>query len=115
MTMRFALITGFLACFAMAQDRSDPILPPRDAGPQVIFRVEPKLPDVPLRGPVLLLVKVDKKGLPVKIHVTNSSDRTVDNAAIGAVQKWRWKPATKNGIPVDTLIMVSIPAGEHQQ
>jgi TonB family protein len=102
-------LLALTATLAVAQDRSDPIPPSRDTGPQVITRVEPNFPNVPRREPVTLLVSVDSKGQATKIRVMNSHDRGVDEAAIAAVQKWLFKAGTKNGLPVDSTTVVSFP------
>lgn len=97
------------ASFTIAQDRSDPVHSSRNTGPQVIARVEPNFPNVPRRDPVTLLVSIDSKGKVTKIRVMNSHDRGINEAVIAAVQKWRFKAGTKNGLPVDSTTMVSFP------
>ena len=52
------------------------------------------------QGTVLLRVFVDANGLPQQIEIKKSSgfDR-LDKAAISSVQRWRFVPGKRNGIP----------------
>ena len=52
------------------------------------------------QGKVLLRVLVNEQGLPQQIELKESSgfDR-LDKAAIAAVQRWRFAPGTRNGVP----------------
>jgi protein TonB len=60
-------------------------------------------------GTVMLRVEVDAKGRPASVEVSGSSGfRDLDNAAVRAVRKWRFKPATAAGVPVATTINVPV-------
>lgn len=52
------------------------------------------------QGKVLLRVLVDENGLPQQIEIKQSSgfDR-LDKAALASVQRWRFVPGKRNGIP----------------
>lgn len=68
----------------------------------------PRYPVEALRGgeggTVVLQVKVDKNGQPVDIDVARrSGSRELDRAALAAVRDWRFKPATRNGKPVESV------------
>jgi protein TonB len=52
------------------------------------------------QGKVLLRVLVDENGLPQQIEIKQSSgfDR-LDKAALASVQRWRFVPGKRNGVP----------------
>ncbi|MEG1102136.1 MAG: energy transducer TonB, partial [Comamonas sp.] len=52
------------------------------------------------QGKVLLRVLVDENGSPQQIEIKQSSgfDR-LDKAALASVQKWRFVPGKRNGVP----------------
>jgi protein TonB len=80
--------------------------------PQVIFNPEPGFSDearkVKQQGIVLLLVVVGKDGHTYNIHVRQSLGMGLDEKAIEAVSRWRFRPATLNGQPVATQIAVQV-------
>ena len=49
---------------------------------------------------VILRVSVDAKGKPQDMTVSESGGKGLDEAALEAVGKWRFKPATCNGEPI---------------
>ncbi len=60
-------------------------------------------------GLVVLLVKVDNRGAVTDVSVqTSSGHRVLDQAALDAVRKWHFQPATENGvrIPGETEVAV---------
>jgi protein TonB len=60
-------------------------------------------------GNVMLRVEVDAKGRVASIAIAKSSGfRDLDNAAVRAVKRWKFKPATVGGIPVSTTINVPV-------
>ena len=73
----------------------------------------PKYPVVALRrnegGTVLLRVNVGSDGTPTDIDVAQrSGSRDLDRAAISAVSKWQFRPATRNGRPVASTVVVPV-------
>ena len=80
--------------------------------PQVIFNPEPSFSDearkAKAQGSVLLLVVVGKDGHPYDIHVGQSLGMGLDEKAIEAVNRWRFRPGTLNGQPVATQIAVQV-------
>jgi periplasmic protein TonB len=80
--------------------------------PQVIYNPEPSFSDearkAKQQGVVMLLLVVGKDGRPYDIHVTQSLGMGLDEKAIEAVGRWRFKPATLNGQPVATRIAVEV-------
>ena len=80
--------------------------------PQVIFNPEPSFSDearkAKAQGIVLLLLVVGKDGRPYDIRVRQSLGMGLDEKAIEAVNRWRFRPATLNGQPVATQIAVQV-------
>jgi periplasmic protein TonB len=80
--------------------------------PQVIFSPEPSFSDearkAKAQGIVLLLLVVGKDGHPYNIRVGQSLGMGLDEKAIEAVNRWRFRPATLNGQPVATQIAVQV-------
>ena len=73
----------------------------------------PKYPVAALRrnegGTVLLRVSVGSDGTPTDIDVTQrSGSRDLDRAAVNAVRKWQFTPATRNGRPVASTVTVPV-------
>lgn len=97
---------------------SNDIAPP--SGPVTGMRLEyAKAPSPPyprdalmagLQGTVLLQVLVDVDGRPLQVDVAQSSGhRVLDNAARSYVLRhWTFRPATKNGRPVQAVGLVPI-------
>ncbi len=80
--------------------------------PQVIFNPEPSFSDearkAKAQGIVLLLLVVGKDGHPYNIRVGQSLGMGLDEKAVEAVNRWRFRPATLNGQPVATEIAVQV-------
>ena len=73
----------------------------------------PQYPTSALRaresGSVLLDVMIDAQGLPIRVDVARrSGSRALDRAAVQAVEKWRFTPATMNGQPVPGQVQIPI-------
>lgn len=80
--------------------------------PQVIFNPEPSFSDearkAKVQGVVMLYLVVGKDGKPYNIRVGQALGMGLDEKAIEAVKRWRFKPATLNGEPVATQIGVQV-------
>jgi TonB family protein len=80
--------------------------------PQVIFNPEPSFSDearkAKAQGIVLLLLVVGKDGHTYDIRVGQSLGMGLDEKAIEAVNRWRFRPATLNGQPIATQIAVQV-------
>jgi len=73
----------------------------------------PRYPREALRsgdsGTVLLRVHVDAEGRPQQVDLVESShSRALDRAATDAVRRWRFRPAQRNGQPVEGVVQVPI-------
>ena len=61
------------------------------------------------QGRVVLQVNVSPEGLPVAVTVAQSSGvPSLDAAALSAVQRWRFVPATRGGAPIAATAEVPI-------
>jgi periplasmic protein TonB len=80
--------------------------------PQAISSPEPSFSDearkARMQGMVVLLVVVGKDGKTYNIRVGQSLGMGLDEKAIEAVTRWRFKPATRNGVPVAAQIAVEV-------
>jgi periplasmic protein TonB len=80
--------------------------------PQVVYSPEPSFSEEARKsktqGIVLLLIVVGPDGKPYNIRVQQSLGMGLDEKAIEAVSRWRFRPATFNGPPVATQIAVEV-------
>ena len=80
--------------------------------PQVIFNPEPEFSDearkAKQQGIVLLVLVVGKDGRPYDIRVGQSLGMGLDEKAVEAVGRWRFRPGTLGGKPVATRIAVQV-------
>jgi TonB family protein len=80
--------------------------------PEVIFNPEPSFSDearkAKVQGIVVLLLVVGRDGRPSNVRVGQSLGMGLDEKAIEAVGRWRFRPATLNGQPVATQIAVEV-------
>lgn len=61
------------------------------------------------QGRVLLQVDVSAQGTPVEVTIAQSSGfASLDDAALRAVQQWRFLPATRGGTPVAAVAEVPV-------
>jgi periplasmic protein TonB len=80
--------------------------------PEVIFNPEPSFSEEARKsktqGTVLLLLVVGRDGRPYDIRVRQTLGMGLDEKAVEAVNRWRFRPATLNGQPVATAIEVQV-------
>jgi TonB family protein len=80
--------------------------------PVLISKTEPQYTDKARRdrisGRVHLSLIVDEHGIPTNIAVISPLGDGLDQKAIEAVTRWRFKPATKNGVPVAAKAQVEV-------
>jgi protein TonB len=79
-----------------ADDKSEPPVPVRTVAPEVPVSFSR------LGSPGLVTVSftVDDKGNVVDEKIVKSSNPDLDEPALRAIRKWRFKPARKDGTPV---------------
>jgi len=82
------------------------------SAPVAITKPEPEYSEearkAKYQGEVWLSVIVDEKGVPQEIKVTRKLGLGLDEKAIEAVRKWRFKPGMKDGKPVAVQATIAV-------
>ncbi len=80
--------------------------------PSVILKVEPEYSEearkAKFQGTVILFVVVDKDGNPRELKVIRPLGLGLDQKAIEAVEKWKFKPGMKDGKPVAVQATIEV-------
>jgi len=80
--------------------------------PVVINRVEPVYPEVArkarISGIVIVECIIDKNGNVTNVQVLKPLPFGLDQAAVDAVKRWKFKPGTLNGQPVDVIFNLTV-------
>jgi TonB family protein len=96
-----------------AGDATPPKAKASVAAPQVINSVEAQFTEEARRakidGPCLISLIVDANGMPQHLRVVKSVDPGLDQNALYAVSRYRFKPAIENGAtPVPVMITIEV-------
>ena len=87
-------------------------MPAGVAAPEVISKVEPAYSDEARKakysGTVTLDAMVDESGKPTNIVITRPLGLGLDENAVQALEKWRFRPASQNGVPVSVPVRVEM-------
>lgn len=82
------------------------------SAPVATYKPEPEYSEearkAKYQGEVWLSVVVDEKGVPQNIRVTRKLGLGLDEKAIEAVSKWRFKPGMKDGKPVAVQATIAV-------
>jgi TonB family protein len=82
------------------------------SAPVPIYQPEPEYSEearkAKWQGIVILSLVVDEMGKAVRIQVTKPLGLGLDQKAIEAVEKWRFKPGMKDGKPVPVIASVEV-------
>jgi len=82
------------------------------AAPILISKTEPEYSEEARKakysGSVLLTIVVDQNGVPRDIRVVRPLGLGLDEKAIEAVRKWKFRPGTKSGRPVAVQAQVEV-------
>jgi periplasmic protein TonB len=82
------------------------------SSPVAIYKVEPEYSEearkAKFQGTVVLSIVIDEKGSPTNFKVVRPLGLGLDEKAIEAVQKWRFRPGMKDGRPVPVLATVEV-------
>ncbi len=94
--------------YAVPEDRQgDETVPPqiieKDSAPYT-----DKARALGIEGTVVLLVLVRMDGTIGGVNVSQGLEDTLDESAVNAVRKWVFKPATREGRPVDAVLELKI-------
>ncbi len=80
--------------------------------PSVLSKVEPEYSEearkAKWQGTVVLSLVVDDQGRPQNLKVLRSLGLGLDQKAIEAVEKWRFKPGMKDGKPVPVMATIEV-------
>lgn len=80
--------------------------------PVLLTRVEPLYPEIARRshqgGTVILQTVIDENGRVIDVEVVKGLGFGLQQAAIDAVSKWRFKPATMNGRAVKVFFNLTV-------
>ena len=80
--------------------------------PSLIYKVEPEYSEearkAKYQGVVVLYVEVDPGGRARNLRVLNSLGLGLDEKAIDAVRKWRFRPGYKDGKPVTVVAIIEV-------
>ena len=82
------------------------------SAPAVIVKVDPEYSEEARKakysGTVVLSVVVDQEGRARDIHVLKSLGMGLDEKAVEAVQKWKFKPGMKGGQAVNVRAQIEV-------
>jgi TonB family protein len=82
------------------------------SAPILVYKVEPEYSDearkAKYQGTVILVAIVDAKGQPADLRVVRSLGMGLDERAIEAVRKWRFRPGYKDGKPVAVIAQIEV-------
>jgi protein TonB len=80
--------------------------------PVLLWKIEPEYTDearrAKIQGTVVLHIEVDTRGQAQNITVRQSLGLGLDERAIEAVRRWRFRPGYRNGKPWATAAMVQV-------
>jgi TonB family protein len=97
--------------------RTDPNAPrvpsPDLNGPSPIRKVDPKYPpnliNEHVEGEVVLYAVIRRDGSVDSIQLVRGVDEELDKNAMNALSQWKFRPATRQGEPVDLEAIIHIP------
>jgi protein TonB len=82
------------------------------SAPAILMKVEPEYSEearkAKFQGTVVLMIVVDEHGMPRNLRVVRPLGLGLDEKALEAVSKWRFKPGMKDGKPVATEATVEV-------
>src|SRR5215472_16696522 len=82
------------------------------SAPSLISKVEPEYSEearnARYQGTVRLYVEVNPDGKPTNIKVDRPLGLGLNEKAIEAVRKWRFKPGMKDGKPVTMMVRIDV-------
>jgi protein TonB len=83
------------------------------SGPVPLEKVDPKYPQSIIEqhvdGEVVLYAIVRKDGLVDSIQIVRKLDPQLDKYSMEALSRWKFRPGTRAGVPIDVEMVVHIP------
>jgi TonB family protein len=80
--------------------------------PSLLYKLEPEYTEearsAKYSGTALLKVVVDVDGLAKNIEVVKSLGMGLDEQAVLAIQRWKFKPGEKDGVPVPVMATIEV-------
>lgn len=80
--------------------------------PRVLYKVEPEFSEearkAKYQGTVLLTIEVGEDGKPHRLQVLRGLGLGLDEKAMEAVSRWRFRPASRNGRPVRAAATIEV-------
>src|SRR2546426_6380144 len=109
--MQFARSLVTALCFSLVQQSPVVYRVGRDVTvPTIISRVEPQYSKAALaarvQGTVVLEAVIGADGVPKVVRVVRSLGYGLDESAIAALERWRFNPGRKDGVPVNVSLNV---------
>jgi TonB family protein len=107
--------TNWLINFAQMEEGNPPYIKPKGelTGLELVRKVDPKYPPDLIKervdGEVVLYAIIRKNGTVDSIQVVHSIDSQLDRYAMEALSRWEFRPALRDGQPVDLEAIVHIP------
>ena len=82
------------------------------SSPALVYKIEPEYSEearkAKFQGTVILSVIVDESGMPRDFKVVRPLGLGLDEKAVEAVRKWRFRPAMKDGRPVAVYATIEV-------
>ena len=80
--------------------------------PVLLFKAEPEYSDearkAKIQGSVMIRAEIDARGQVQNVVIAQGLGLGLDERAVEAVKKWRFKPGTRNGKPVPTNALIQV-------
>jgi periplasmic protein TonB len=81
--------------------------------PRPIFQPHPEYNEearlAHVTGTVVIEIVVTSKGDVTLMHVSKALGHGLDENALDAIRTWKFKPGTKDGKPVSTVVAIEVP------
>lgn len=81
--------------------------------PEPLHKVDPAYPASyvhdRVEGTVILYGVIRSDGSVGEVRILEGFDSVLDENARAALEKWRFRPGTRNGVPVDVEVVVRVP------
>ena len=118
--LRFSLVAVSLSCLSLPAPAQTVVSPANGAyrigagvsAPTVVYKIDPEFTEearkAHFQGTVLLSVVVDAEGQPRDIKVVRALGLGLDQKAIEAVERWRFRPGMKDGQPVAVSAQIEV-------